>query len=131
MHPNEELARRDIELIQTGDDEGVLALYSSDFVLHYPGRSPLAGRYTDVGEFLDRLGELFEGGTVQRELHDALGTEDHSVQLLRVTAEVEGRSHTWNAAIVMHVLDGKFTEAWFHVSDQYALDEYLNSLAVN
>lgn len=43
MHPHEELARRDIELIQVGDDEGVSALYASDFVLHYPGRSPLAG----------------------------------------------------------------------------------------
>jgi uncharacterized protein len=129
MHPHEELARREIELIQAGDDEGVAALYASDFVLHYPGRSPLAGRYTDVGQFLDRLGELFEGGTVQRELHDALGTDDHAVQLLRVTAEAKGRSHTWNAVIVMHVRDGQFTDAWFHFSDQYALDDYLTSLA--
>jgi ketosteroid isomerase-like protein len=90
MHPNEELARREIELIQAGDEEGVTALYASDFILHYPGRSPLAGTYTDVGGFLDRLGRLFDGGTVQRELHDALGTDDHAVQLLRVSAEAKG-----------------------------------------
>lgn len=62
MHPHEDLARREIELIQAGDDEGISDFYASDLVLHYPGRSPLAGRYTDVGQFLDRLGELFEGG---------------------------------------------------------------------
>jgi ketosteroid isomerase-like protein len=131
MHPHEELARREIALIQAGDDEGVAALYAPDFVLHYPGRNPLAGTYSDVGEFLDRLGGLFEGGTVQRELHDALGTDDHAVQLLRVTAEAKSRSHTWDAVIVMHVRDGRFTEAWFHFGDQYALDEFLTSLAVD
>lgn len=50
------------------------------------------------------------------------------MQLLRVTAEAKGRSHTWNAVIVMHVRDGQFTDAWFHFGDQYALDEYLTSL---
>lgn len=131
MHRNEDLARRELELIQAGDDEGVAALYASDFVLHYPGRNPLAGTYADVGQFLSRLAELFEGGTVQRELHDALGTDDHAVQLIRVTAETKGRSHTWNAVIVMHVRDGQFTEAWFHFGDQYALDEFLMSLTLD
>lgn len=129
MHANEALARREMELIQAGNDEAVSALYATDFVLHYPGRNPLAGTYTDVDEFLARLGQLFEGGTVQRELHDAFGTDDHAVQLLRVTGEVEGRSHTWQAVVVMHVQNEQFTEAWFHFGDQYALDEYLNSLA--
>ena len=118
-----------MELIEAGNEEALAALYASDFVLHYPGRNPLAGTYTDVDEFLNRLGQLFEGGTVERELHDALGTDDHAVQLLRVTGTAKGLTHTWNAVIVMHVLDGQFSEAWFHFGDQYALDEYLTSLA--
>ncbi len=128
MHPHEELARREMALIQAGDDEGVARLYADDFVLHYPGRNPLAGTYTDVGEFLTRLGRLFDGGTVERELHDALGTDDHAVQLLTVTGEAKGIAHTWNAVIVMHVADGQFTEAWFHFDDQYALDAFLSAL---
>jgi hypothetical protein len=28
----------------------------------------------------------------------------------------------------MHVRDGRFSEAWFHFGDQYALDDYLTSL---
>lgn len=129
MHPHEELARREMELILAGDGEGVAALYASDFVLHYPGHNPLAGTYTDVEEFLARFGELFDGGSVERELHDALGTDDHAVQLLTVTGTAKGLTHTWNAVIVMHVADGQFTEAWFHFRDQYALDAYLTALA--
>ena len=128
MHPHEELARREMELIQTGDEAGVAALYANDFVLHYPGHNPLAGTYTDVEEFLHRLGRLFDGGSVERELHDALGTDNHAVQLLHVTGSAKGRSHTWNAVIVMHVDEMQFTEAWFHFDDQYALDEFLTSL---
>ena len=131
MHPNEHLARKEMELLQAGDDEAVAALYASDFVLHYPGHNPLAGTYTEVEDFLDRLARLFDGGTVERELHDALGTDDHAVQLLRVTGTAKGLTHTWNAVIVMHVVDGLFSEAWFHFDDQYALDEYLTSLAVD
>ena len=115
-------------LVQAGDNEGVAALYASDFVLHYPGRNPLAGTYAGIEQFLARLDELSEGASVQLELHDALGTDDHSVQLVRVSAEAKGRSHTWNAVIVMHVRRGQFTEAWFHFGDQYALDEFLSSL---
>jgi ketosteroid isomerase-like protein len=131
VHDNERLARLEMELIQAGDDDGVAALYASGFVLHYPGRNPLSGTYTDIDRFLARLGELFEGGTVERDLHDALGTDEHAVQLLRVTGSARGISHTWDAVIVMHVHRGQFTEAWFHFADQYALDDFLNSLAAD
>jgi uncharacterized protein len=129
MHPNEELARREIELINAADMEAVEALYADDFVLHYPGRNPLSGTYTDLGEFISKLESLLAGGTLSRRLHDALGTDDHSVQLLTITADAQGHTHSWNAVIVMHVRGQQFTEAWFHVDDQYALDEFLKSLA--
>jgi ketosteroid isomerase-like protein len=128
MHSNEELARREMDLINQGDLAAVGELYADDFVLHYPGRNPLAGTYTKVEEFLARLERLFQGGTVKRRLHDALGTDDHAVQLLAVEAQAKGRSHSWNAVIVMHVRKGKFSEAWFHFDDQHALDEFLTSL---
>jgi len=127
MHPNELLARREIELINAGDSEALDNLYTDDLVIHYPGRNPLAGSHP-VQEFLATFQTVFKGGTLKRELHDALGTDDHAVQLLRVTASVGARSHSWNAVAVMHVRDGKFCEAWLHVDDQYALDDFLNSL---
>jgi hypothetical protein len=127
MHPNEALARREIDLIAAGDLEALEGLYSSDLIVHYPGRNPLSGTHP-VQQFLAKFGALLGDGTLSRELHDALGTDDHAVQLLHVTASAGGRSHSWNAVAVLHVRDGKFSECWIHVDDQYALDEFLNSL---
>ena len=84
MHPNEALARREIELIQAGDFEALEDIYASDLVIHYPGRNPLSGTH-HVNEFLSRFEALLGDGTLTRELHDALGSDDHAVQLLRVT----------------------------------------------
>jgi hypothetical protein len=66
---------------------------------------------------------------VTRQLHDALGSDDHSVQLLNVTANARGRSHSWQLVVVMHTRDGKISEVWLHIGDQHKLDEFLNSLA--
>lgn len=127
MHPNELLARREIDLINAGDVDALDELYADDLVLHYPGRNPLAGSYRNVRDFLIKAENVFQGGTLTRELHDALGTDEHAVQLVRVTASVGEHSHSWRAVVVYHVRDGKFSEAWIHVDDQYALDEFLNS----
>jgi ketosteroid isomerase-like protein len=51
MHPNEELARREIELINAGDLAALDEMYADDLVFHYQGRNPLAGDYSDVDEF--------------------------------------------------------------------------------
>ena len=130
MHPNEELARRELEALEARDMEDLAGMYAEDYVVHYPGRSPLAGDHRSFPEFLAKARALMgEGGSVTRELHDAFGDDDHAVQLLTVTAQAKGRSHSWQAVIVMHVRDGRISEAWIHIGDQYALDEFLNSLA--
>jgi ketosteroid isomerase-like protein len=36
-HPNEELARREMDLLTKGDLDGALDLYAEDVVFHYPG----------------------------------------------------------------------------------------------
>ena len=127
MHPNELLARREIDLINAGDLEALVDLYTDDLVVHYPGKNPLAGSHP-VQDFLAKFQTVLRDGTLKRELHDALGTDHHAVQLLKVTASVDGRSHSWNAVAVMHVRNGQFSEVWLHVDDQYALDDFLNSL---
>lgn len=129
MHPNEALARQEMELIRAGDLEALDDVYASDLVVHYPGRNPLSGTHS-AQQFLTRFEALLgDDGSLTRELHDALGSDDHAVQLLGVTASARGRSHTWNAVAVLHVRDGRFSECWIHVDDQYALDDFLNSLA--
>jgi uncharacterized protein len=128
MHPNEQLARREIELVNAGDLDGLGQIYAEDFAFHYPGKNPLAGDYENVDDFLTKAERLLGEGKLKRELHDAFGSDDHAVQLLEVTADVGARSHSWRAVAIYHVRDGRFSEAWLLIDDQYALDEFLNSL---
>ncbi|HEX6033339.1 MAG TPA: nuclear transport factor 2 family protein [Anaerolineales bacterium] len=44
-HPNEELARSEMEAALRRDVEGMLAHYTEDFILHYPGRNALSETY--------------------------------------------------------------------------------------
>ena len=129
MHRNELLARQEVELASQGDIEGLRRLYTEDCVFHYPGKNPLAGAHRGVSAFVSRLEEVLKGATITRELHDALGTDDHAVQLIRATATAGDRSHTWHAVWVMNVRNGQFSEASAHFDDQYALDSFLNALA--
>ena len=120
MHPNEALARREIDLISQQDVEAHRRLCADDCVFHYPGKSALAGTYRGLPEFMARLEEVFDGVTITRELHDALGSDDLAVQVLRVTATAGDNSHTWRVVWIMHVVGDQFSEAWALVDDQYA-----------
>lgn len=129
-HPNEELARSEMEAALRGDLEGMLGHYTDDVVLHYPGRNALSGTYRGkdgVRAWAGRIEALLgPEGTLTRALHDVLASDDHAVQLVSVAARrADGRSAGWNAAVVMHVRGGKFSEIWLHIDDPYAVDDLL------
>jgi len=129
-HPNEELARSEMEAALRGDFEEVLDYYTDDAVLHYPGRNALSGTHRGkdaIREWGRKFGELLgEEGSLTRALHDILASDDHAIQLLSVEARrADGRSARWNVACVMHVRDGKISEAWLSIDDPYAVDELL------
>ena len=44
MHPNEMLARREIDLINAGDSEALESVYTDDLIIHYPGGNPWLAR---------------------------------------------------------------------------------------
>src|SRR3972149_2278341 len=99
-----------------GDDEELwLSHYTPDAVFRYPGRNPLAGEYRGY-EGLRRWRrtrtEVAAMAHLSAELHDALGSDEHGVQLYTVTAEKDGRSVAWRGAVVCHTRDGKISDAW-------------------
>jgi len=58
------------------------------------------------------------------ELHDVLADDDHTVALLRCTAQRDGKTLDMNYARVFHISGGKITEAWELWTDQGVLDEF-------
>lgn len=130
-HPNEELARSEMEAALRGDFEGMLEHYTDDVVLHYPGRNPLSGTHRGKDEIRawgDKIDELIgPEGSFKRSLHDILASDDHVIQLLSVEAKrSDGRTANWNAAVVMHVREEKISEAWLNIDDLYTVDEFLS-----
>jgi ketosteroid isomerase-like protein len=129
MHPNEALARREIAALASGDEATLRDLYADGFVLHYPGNNPLAGDHPNFESFMAKVWQLFgDGATVTPVLHDALGNDQHAIQLVTVTANAKGKTHTWHSVAVLHTSGGKISEAWIHFQDQHAVDAFLNSL---
>jgi ketosteroid isomerase-like protein len=128
VHPNEALARRLMDVLDAGDRQALADLCTDDCVIHFQGRSHLAGTYRSIDEYLLKLQSLLPAAIVKRELHDALGSDDHAVQLLRSTVEIDGRAYSFNAAVVMNVRHGKVSEAWVHQQGDYALDGFLASV---
>ena len=129
-HPNLDLARSEMEAAIRGDFEGMLAHYSEDVVLHYPGHNPLSGTYSGkegLREWVLRIDQLLgTGGSFVRTLHDILANDNHAIQLVSVQARrADGRSASWNAAVVMHVREGKICEIWLNIDDPYAVDALL------
>lgn len=130
MHPNEELARKEMDAAIKGDFEGMLEYYTDDVVLHYPGRNPLSGTYRGkeaIREWAGKIEELIgPEGSFTRSLHDVVANDKHTIQLLSVDAKrSDGRTAHWNAAVITHVRDGKFSEIWLNIEDLHAVDEFL------
>jgi ketosteroid isomerase-like protein len=125
-HPDQELIQGGYEAFARGDVPDVLARFSEEIVWHIPGRSRLAGDYRGQDEVVGFFGTLMElsGGTFRLDIHDILATDGHVVALVRGHAEREGRQHSFDAAHVWHVADGKATEFWGLSTDPYADDEF-------
>ncbi|HYY79406.1 MAG TPA: hypothetical protein VFD04_09520, partial [Actinomycetes bacterium] len=63
------------------------------------------------------------GGTFRVALHDAVANDQHAVGLHVAEGEREGRRLHSLQTVVLHVREGRITEAWAHHYDQHATDE--------
>lgn len=126
-HPHEDLLRREADETETNampPDK----FYTEDHVLHYPGKSSLAGEYRGhegLAEFGSKISAIVS--SLRREMHDVVAGDEHGVQLLTVHAErKDGVRHKWKAVWVCHFRDGRISESWGHIADQEALDAFID-----
>jgi ketosteroid isomerase-like protein len=125
-HPNALLMKRANKAFSTGDVETLKQLIAQDAVWHVPGRSALAGDHRGHDEIFSFFGKLMElsGGSFRAELHDVTASNEHAVNLDRVTASRSGKALDINLSLVVHIRDEKIAEAWDFFSDLYAWDEF-------
>ena len=130
-HPNVTLAREGLEAMQRGDTGWMDQHLADDVVWHVGGNSKWAGAYQGKAQVLDlftRQGQAM-GGMPSVEVHDVLGNDDHVVMLGTAKATgPDGSSAEWKYTQVMHVRDGKTTEAWGMAENDAAVDPFLDGL---
>lgn len=121
---NEALARAYCAAWSRGDLAAIVDLYHDEIVLHWFGRSPLAGEHRGKAAALSALGRLTQL-TNRRliEVHDILASDAHAVILARERFERDGRVVESKRVLVYHLREAKLAEAWVYDDDQRALDE--------
>jgi ketosteroid isomerase-like protein len=125
-HPNSQFMRRLYQAFREGDDDTLHGLIAGNAVWHVPGRSSLAGDYRGHEQIFGFFGKLMEmsGGTFKVVLHDITASDEHAVTLDKITGRRGDKELNMNLALVVHISDGKITEAWDVMGDQYAWDDF-------
>jgi ketosteroid isomerase-like protein len=123
---NEATIRRGYELFNTGNLEGLKAIFADGVVWHTGGRGHLSGekRGRDATfAYFAQLGEM-SNGTFRAELHDVVASDEHVVGLHICIGQRGGKSLNLKEALVFHLRDGKIVEAWEHYEDSQTSDEF-------
>jgi hypothetical protein len=121
-----DIVHRAVDALTPGDMEAFSDCFTDDVVTHIPGRSRVAGNYEGKAAVLGYFGQLMElsAGTFGAEVHDIVGNDDDAVGIYNLTADRKGEHGQWHWVNVYHVRDGRISEYWGHVVDQYSFDEF-------
>lgn len=125
---NVEMARKGYEAFNEAHIDEAMATIHDEIVWHAGGDNPLTGDYRGkeaVMELLAKFGQLTEG-TYEADIHDIVGSEDHTIVIGTYTATRHGRTHSARFVDVVHPApDGRAKEFWRFLDDQAAEDEFL------
>jgi ketosteroid isomerase-like protein len=126
MHPNEKVLRDADEAQARGDQEGFMAAYTDDVVIHIPGKSSFAGDYKGKDQFMELFGRFMERTPEYTfESHAYLADDEHGVILQRSHYKRGDDTLDSNDTFVCHFRDGKVSEFWLLSEDSDAVDAFL------
>ena len=111
------------------DAAAVEALLTEDVVYHFPGQNPLSGTHRGkaaVMAFFRRFPTLLDGPPTT-DTHDVLSSEAHGADLTTLTATRAGRSLSWRAVRIYHLVEDRISEVFVTIDDQAAFDDFLNT----
>ena len=129
QHANVQQARLAYEAFEKADMETVGEHLTDDVVWHVGGNNPLTGDYKGKDAVFGFFGKLMQntGGTFKLEVHDILANDEHTVTLVRETAEKDGKKFEGRAVHVTHVdSEGRVKEFWACEENQAAGDAFFS-----
>ncbi|HYN36008.1 MAG TPA: nuclear transport factor 2 family protein [Actinomycetota bacterium] len=119
-HQNVERARKGYEAFKTGDLDTMKELFSDDIVWHVGGNNSLTGDYKGQEDVFNLFGRIMQetDSTLNNEVHDILGNDEHVIALVHVTAKRGSKTLDTNSVQVFHVnSNGNVTESWTFVEE--------------
>ena len=107
-------------------DADYLARAFSHASYHVPGNNIVAGTYQGSEAILGlfALTAAETNGTLTFEFHDIVVGENHVCVLDRVKGTRKGRTLDQNRVVITHVENGRTTDVWTVLEDEYAFDEF-------
>ena len=127
QHANVQRSRRAYEAFGQADMATLSDLIADDVEWHISGHSPLAGDYKGKDAVFGFFGKLMEitGGTFKLEVHDILANDEHSVTMVRATAQRSGKKLDTKQVHISHPdSEGRTKEFWAFDEDQGKTDEF-------
>ncbi len=117
-----DIVRRYAEAWRANDITAVFDLYHDDFVLHYFGRSPLAGDHVGKDAAISVLVEATQrSGRQLDEIEDVLGGSTFAAIVAREGVGRDG-TRVVRRVFLYTVRDGKLAECWLYDEDQRFID---------
>ena len=129
MEP-EDTVRRYAEAWRRNDIAEVFDLYHDDFVLHYFGRSPLAGDHVGKEAAIAVLVEATQrSGRQLDEIEDVLAGATFGAIVAREGVGRGDDLRVVRRVFLYKVRDGKLAECWLYDEDQRAIDDLWSTAA--
>lgn len=126
-HPNADLVRRAHAAFKAGDHEEIGRLFAEDITWVVTGSGRASGTTKGMQNVVKNFMDIMEwtGGTYHAEPVDYLGSEDHAINLSRVSGRrPDGRTMDMDELVVFRVHDGKLVEAQHMAYDEKAWDDF-------
>lgn len=125
-HPSAVQMRAVPEAVVRGDIAAVLENFPEDVVWYSPAADPAERVYRGRDGLASFFGQLLErsNGTMKPEVEEVLGSDDHVVAFLRITAERDGDRLDVLVAHFATVGPGGFARNWFLPSDSAAWNRF-------
>jgi uncharacterized protein len=124
---NEELVTKGYEMFNSGDMEGLAAIFADDAVHVFPGNSQVSGEYKGRDacfQLYGKLGQL-SGGTFRAPLESTTAKGDNGVVAKhRHTGKRDGKSIDVEETLTFTITDGKISRLESSFADQAAVDDF-------
>jgi uncharacterized protein len=109
-----------------GNPQPMFDMFTDDAVVHIGGRNKLSGDYKGKEEIQKSFGMFMQtlGDNPVLETHAILADDEHAVFLQTAKGTRGGKSMEIPGIGIMHISNGKVTEAWFNDMDPYTSDPW-------